>query len=86
MSPLKPHPGFYRLLIKMIFDAYVLWPYGKKIIFELVTHVRTRDSTVGYNGVSMVFYRVIHSLNSPQKIQYKQPNLPYIRKYKNTCF
>ena len=52
-SHLEPHPGFYRLLMKRIFDAYALWSFGKKFIFELVTRVRTPDSTVGYNGVSM---------------------------------
>ena len=29
-----------------IFDAYVLWPFDKKFIFELVTGVKTRDFTV----------------------------------------
>ena len=29
-----------------IFDAYVLWPFDKKFIFELVTYVRIRDYTV----------------------------------------
>ena len=32
--------------MKRIFDAYVLWPFGKKFIFELVMCVRTRDFTV----------------------------------------
>ena len=26
--------------------TYVLWPFGKNFIFELVTHVRTRDYTI----------------------------------------
>ena len=34
-SHLAPHPGFYRLLMKGIFDAYVLWHLGEKFIFEL---------------------------------------------------
>ena len=46
MSCLEPHPGFYRLSMKIIFDAYVLWPFGKKFIFELVTLAKTRNSTV----------------------------------------
>ena len=32
--------------MKGIFDAYVLEPFGKNFIFELVTLVRTRDFTV----------------------------------------
>ena len=32
--------------MKGIVNAYVLWPFGKKFIFELVTRVSTRDSTV----------------------------------------
>ena len=52
-SRLEAHAGFFRLLMKGIFDAYVLWPFGKKLIFELVMCVSTRDSTVvvlGSNG------------------------------------
>ena len=44
ISHLEPHPGFYRLLMKGVFDAYV--PFGEKFIFELLTRVRTRDFTV----------------------------------------
>ena len=29
--------------MKGIFDAYALWPFDKKIFFELVTRVDTRD-------------------------------------------
>ena len=43
---LEPHPGVYRLLMKGIFDAYVLGPFDKKFIFELVTQVRSRDYMV----------------------------------------
>ena len=32
--------------MKEIFDPYVLWPFGKKLIYKLVTHVRTRDYVV----------------------------------------
>ena len=32
--------------MKGIPDAYVLWPFGEKFIFELVTGIRTRDSMV----------------------------------------
>ena len=45
-TPADQHPGFYRLLMKGIFDAYVLWPFDKKLIFELVMRVNTHDFTV----------------------------------------
>ena len=32
--------------MKGIFDPYVLWPFDKKLIFHLVTRVRTRNYTV----------------------------------------
>ena len=32
--------------MKGIFDAYVLWPFDKKNIFDLVTRVNPRDFTV----------------------------------------
>ena len=32
--------------MKGIFDAYVMWPFGKKFTFESVTRIITRDSTV----------------------------------------
>ena len=31
--------GFYRLLLKGIFDAYMLWPFDKNFIFELVMSI-----------------------------------------------
>ena len=46
MSRLEAHAGFFRLLMKGIFDPYVLQPFDEKYIFELVTHVKTRDYTV----------------------------------------
>ena len=45
-SCFEPHPGFYRLLMKGIFDAYVLWPLEKIIFFEFVTRVNTPDFVV----------------------------------------
>ena len=39
-SHLEAHLGIYRLVMKGIFDAYVLWPFGKKFIFELATTLR----------------------------------------------
>ena len=32
-SGLEAHVGFFRLLMKAIFDSYVLWPFDKKLIF-----------------------------------------------------
>ena len=32
MSRLEAHAGFFRLLMKEIFDLYVLWPFDKKFI------------------------------------------------------
>ena len=46
LSCFEAHAGLFRLLMKGIFDDYVLRPFGKKFTFELVTRVRTRDSTV----------------------------------------
>ena len=31
-SRLEAHLGIYRLLMKRIFDAYVLWPFDEKLI------------------------------------------------------
>ena len=41
MSRLEAHAGFFRLLIKGIFD-----PVDKKLISKIVKRVRTRDYTV----------------------------------------
>ena len=35
---LEAHAGFFRLLMKGIFDAYVLWPFGKKYFW--ISNVR----------------------------------------------
>ena len=32
MSRLEAHADFFRLLMKGIFDPYVLWPFDKKLI------------------------------------------------------
>ena len=42
-SRLEAHAGFFRLLMKGIFDPNVLSPFDKKLIFKLVTRIRTRD-------------------------------------------
>ena len=46
MSHLEACVGIHRLLMKGICDAYVLWPFHKRFIFELAMHVNTQDSTV----------------------------------------
>ena len=53
-SRLEAPAGFFRWLMKGIFDPYVLWPFDKKLISLLVTCIRTRDHTVDSpkNGVS----------------------------------
>ena len=45
-SCLEAHVGIYILLMKGIFDAYLLWPFDKKFIFELVARVYTHHYTV----------------------------------------
>ena len=50
-SRLAPCPSFYRLLMKGIFDACA-YAFCKKFIFELVTRVRTHDSTVFKSALS----------------------------------
>ena len=57
-SCLEAHAGFFILLMKGIFDPYVLWPFDKKFIFELVMSVNTRDFTV-YASNSTDFLTVL---------------------------
>jgi hypothetical protein len=45
VSRFEPHPGFYRLHMKRVFDATVLWTFDL-FYFELVTHVNIRNFTV----------------------------------------
>ena len=45
-SHFEAYAGLFRLAMKVIFDAYVLWPFSKNFLFELVTRVKTRDFTV----------------------------------------
>ena len=45
-SRLEAFVGIYSLLMKWICDAYVLWPFDKKFIFELLMHVNTNNYTV----------------------------------------
>ena len=45
-SRLEAYAGFFRLLMKGIFDPDVLWPFDQKLIFELVALINTRDYTV----------------------------------------
>ena len=40
----EAHVGLFRLLMKEIFDAYMLWLFGKKFVVELVTCTRSHDT------------------------------------------
>ena len=40
------HAGFFRLLMKGIFDPYIVWPFEKKLISWLVMCFSTCDFTV----------------------------------------
>ena len=46
MSCVEAHAGFFRLLIKGIFDPHVLRPFDKKLIYKLVT--RLELATIRY--------------------------------------
>ena len=45
-SRLEAHAGYFRLFMKGIFDAYVLWHFSKNNVSELVMHIRTHNSVV----------------------------------------
>ena len=60
MSRLEVHACFFRLLMKGIFDPYVLWPFDKKLIFLLVTSVRTRNYTV--YKISLKFIHFVYMI------------------------
>ena len=51
-SHFEAHAGLFRLLMKWIFDAYVLDLLGKTFIFELLMCIRTHESTVSRNQFS----------------------------------
>ena len=53
-SRLEAHAGFFRLLMKGIFDPYLLRPFDKKLISQLVTRIRTHDYMVQGSLVSTV--------------------------------
>ena len=44
------HSGFFRWLMKGIFCTYVLWPFYKKLISQLVLRVRTHDYTISVSS------------------------------------
>ena len=60
---LEAHAGFFRLLIKVIFDPYVPRPFDKKLISQIVTHVRTRNYNV-CNFHYDISYRIVASSNA----------------------
>ena len=45
-SHLEAHAGLFRMHMKGIFDAYVLWPFDKSFVFEFETYINTCDFTV----------------------------------------
>ena len=67
MSRFEAHAGFFKLYVKGIFYAYVLVPFGKKIIFELVTHARTCDFMVEPYGTACnsITVQPVFSLGPP---------------------
>ena len=56
-SRLGAHAGFFRFLMKGIFNPYVLWPYDKKLISEYLTRVRTCDYTVHFIGCATLCFK-----------------------------
>ena len=63
MSRLEAHVGFFRLLMKGIFNPYVQWSFDKKLIFWLATSVRTRDYTV-CQKIYLIFHPFIGNLTT----------------------
>ena len=55
-SRIEAHAGLFRLLMKGIFDPYVLWPFDKELIFLLVMLVSTREFTVNEKTQSDFFH------------------------------
>ena len=48
-SRLEAHAGFFRLLMKEIFDAYILWPFDKKLIaleLETIRYPKTAEPSI----------------------------------------
>ena len=45
-SCLVAHPGIFRLLMKGKFEVYFLWPFGEKLMFEIVAQSTIRNSMV----------------------------------------
>ena len=66
-SCLEAHIGFFRLLMKGIFG--VLWPFHKKLTFQLVTRIRTRVHTVCYVSTPQ-----LQSCYSPYTLWLLQPS------------
>ena len=65
--------AFSDCIMKWIFGPCVVWPFDKKLIFRLVTHIRTRDYTV------YIISYLVHKNNSiplmPQYSLYHYSNL-----------
>ena len=52
LSRFEAHVDFFRLSMKGIFDAYLLWPFGKKLISILQTGINSCDFTIIRKGKS----------------------------------
>ena len=71
----------FQIAKKGMFDHYVLWPFDKKLIFSLVTCIRTRDYMVSFYMRSrlILFFIKPISCNDP-KIKLESQNfLPWYR-------
>ena len=53
LSCFEAHTGLFRLLMKGIFYPYVLWPFDKMLISELVLRISIRNFTI-YNILSTI--------------------------------
>ena len=60
-SHVESHAGFFRLLMKRIFDPYVLCPFDKKLISKLVKRVRIRD----YISICTSTAPALHCITDP---------------------
>ena len=76
-SQFEAHAGLFRLSMKGILDDYVLLPFGKNFIFELVARVETPNSTVLLSGSH--YYSLVLSLIAMEngfQLNLYPPNIP----------
>ena len=63
-SCLEAHAGIYTLLMKGIFDAYVMWPFDKKIRIR-ITNFGTQSLMSKLNFV--VIWYILYLVRRPTK-------------------